>query len=69
MIDDGHELWRIAEVRCVMVSCCSGAELQVRRGDEVLLRELYPAKHDLFQRARELRSEYERAWGNADRRQ
>jgi hypothetical protein len=39
---------------CVMVSCCAGAELQVRRGDEIVLRELYPDKSTLYERAREL---------------
>jgi len=40
-----------------MVSCCSGAELQVvRLSDEaIVLRELYPTKSDLYERARELR--------------
>ena len=47
--DDGERL-------CVMVSCCSGAELQVRRGDAILLRELYPDKPALYERARELKA-------------
>jgi len=38
-----------------MVSCCSGAELQLRRNGEIVLRELYPLKSDLYERARELR--------------
>jgi hypothetical protein len=42
-----------------MISCCSGAELQVRRNDEMLVRELYPTKSDLYERARELRTQYE----------
>jgi hypothetical protein len=42
-----------------MISCCSGAELQVRRGDAIVLRELYPTKSDLYERARDLRREYE----------
>ena len=47
-----------------MVSCCSGAELQIRKildtpGDEeIVLRELYPTKSDLYERARELAAEY-----------
>jgi len=47
-----------------MVSCCSGAELQIRkslpeqRDEEIVLRELYPTKSDLYERARELSSEY-----------
>jgi hypothetical protein len=47
--DDGEKL-------CVMVSCCAGAELQVRRGEAVLLRELYPDKPTLYERARELKA-------------
>jgi hypothetical protein len=52
-------LWRArdehGEQECVMISCCSGAELQVRRGEDILLRELYPDKPTLYDRARELR--------------
>jgi hypothetical protein len=44
-----------------MISCCSGAELQVRRNDEMLVRELYPTKSDLYERARDLETEYEEA--------
>jgi hypothetical protein len=58
--DDQRELWRTGEIACVMISCCSGAELQVRRADEIVLRELYPTKSDLYERARDLRAEYER---------
>ena len=49
---------------CVMVSCCSGAELQVRKisdvpdDEEIVLRELYPTKSDLDERARELAGVY-----------
>lgn len=42
-----------------MVSCCTGAELQVRRGADVVLRELYPTRSDLYERARDIRREYE----------
>ena len=46
-----------------MVSCCSGAELQVRKNaaaddEEIVLRELYPTKSDLYERARELADQY-----------
>jgi hypothetical protein len=47
-----------------MVSCCAGAELQLRRSadssgdEEIVLRELYPMKSDLYERARELQAEY-----------
>jgi len=60
MTDDFRELWRLGQITCVMVSCCSGAELQVRQNDELLLRELYPTKSDLYERALELKAEYER---------
>ena len=51
-----------------MVSCCDGAELQMVRsngdGDEqILLRELYPDKSTLYERARELQSEAEQGTG------
>jgi hypothetical protein len=52
-------LWRVrdeqGERECVMISCCSGAELQLRRGEEILLRELYPDKRTLYERAAQLR--------------
>jgi hypothetical protein len=55
-------LWREGDEQgdeeCVMISCCSGAELQVRRGEEILLRELYPDKSTLYDRARELRADF-----------
>ena len=62
-MNDERELWRIGNVVCVMISCCSGAELQVRelRDDDeagTLLRELYPLKSDLYERARMLEAEY-----------
>jgi hypothetical protein len=45
---------------CVMVSCCGGAELQVVRtahGDEeIILRELYPDRSSVYERARELQT-------------
>jgi hypothetical protein len=64
MKSDERELWRIGSVACLMISCCAGAELQVRRrdgsrDDEIVLRELYPTKSDLYDRARALRAEYE----------
>jgi hypothetical protein len=54
VIDEERELWRLGDVACVMITCCSGAELQLRRDDAVLVRELYPMKTDLYDRAREL---------------
>jgi hypothetical protein len=43
-----------------MMSCCSGAELQVVQTstEEIVLRELYPTKSDLYERARQLAAEY-----------
>jgi hypothetical protein len=64
MIDEERQLWRVGDVECVMISCCTGAELQLRRigpDSEILVRELYPAKADLYERARDLKSEHERA--------
>ena len=55
---DETVLWHLDEepdMTCVMVSCCSGAELQVRRGADIVLRELYPDKSTLYDRARQLR--------------
>ena len=68
-----ERLWRLADgtraLECVMISCCNGAELQVRaapvEGDrpaadvEIVLRELYPTKSDLYERARALETEYQ----------
>jgi hypothetical protein len=57
--DEQRTLWQTADVECLMLSCCSGAELQIRRPEgEILLRELYPTKSDLFERARALAIEY-----------
>jgi hypothetical protein len=66
--DEERRLWMIGDLECVMISCCSGAELQVRRihaspegidDGAILLRELYPTKSDLYERARDLRLEHE----------
>ena len=62
--DEERQLWQHGPFSCVMVSCCSGAELQIRKisqdsnDEEIVLRELYPTKSDLYERARELASEY-----------
>jgi hypothetical protein len=62
--DEERQLWRQGRFSCVMVSCCSGAELQIRKStsvpndEDIVLRELYPTKSDLFERARELAGEY-----------
>jgi hypothetical protein len=62
---DHYVLWEISTgsstTSCVMVSCCAGAELQIVRAadgdEEVILRELYPDRDSLYERARELRDE------------
>jgi hypothetical protein len=62
---DHHVLWEVSSgdttTSCVMVSCCAGAELQIVRstdGDEcIVLRELYPDRSSLYERARELQTE------------
>jgi hypothetical protein len=58
MNNDERVLWQVDDACCVMLSCCAGAELQIRQGDAVLLRELYPTKSDLYDRARGLEAEY-----------
>jgi hypothetical protein len=63
VINDERELWRVKDVACVMVSCCSGAELQLRRSGDIILRELYPMKSDLHERANELRSTWQSEMG------
>ena len=66
-MSDHHVLWEVsgedATTSCIMVSCCSGAELRIVRtrsgDDDVVLRELYPDRSSLYERARELRAEWE----------
>ena len=60
MNDEERQLWRVGDFECVMISCCAGAELQMRRGGEIVLREIYPMKTDLYERARDLKQEHER---------
>jgi hypothetical protein len=67
MDQDERRLWTVADIECVMISCCTGAELQVRRGEEILVRELYPMKSDLYERARELSKTYEDRRESKDR--
>ena len=66
MIDEERQLWRIGDLECVMISRCSGAELQIRRPETIVLRELYPTKSDLYERARDLKAEYDRATSRKD---
>jgi len=70
--DEERVLWRSDRVECVMISCCSGAELQIRKrvlspseDAEIVLRELYPTKSDLYERANGLRTEFGAATGEA----
>ena len=64
MNDEERQLWRIGDLECVMISCCTGAELQMRRAGEIVLREMYPMKSDLYERARELKREHEGVAGS-----
>jgi hypothetical protein len=68
-IGDERQLWQVGTFSCVMISCCAGAELQVRASRtaaqrdadhdfDIVLRELYPTKSDLYERSRALESEY-----------
>ena len=66
MNQDERELWRLGDLECVMISCCTGAELQVRQGDAVVLRELYPTKSDLYERANDLKREYDSTTEHTD---
>ena len=59
MTDEERQLWQTDGVECMMISCCSGAELQLRRDGTTVLRELYPTKSDLYERARLLKAEVE----------
>jgi hypothetical protein len=66
--DEERVLWAHGNIECVLISCCAGAELQLRRvvergahlqpDFEILVRELYPTKSDLYERARDLESEW-----------
>lgn len=66
-MDEGERvLWEQRDgdrrVVCVMRSCCAGAELQVRvaggsEDENITLREMYPTKSDLYERARQLAQE------------
>jgi hypothetical protein len=74
VLSDEHLLWKKDAIECVMISCCAGAELQLRRvrtgvaathatsagsaDFEIVLRELYPTKSDLYERSRALALEY-----------
>ena len=58
-------LWRDAgdpDVIAVMLRCCAGPELQIRRGTQLLLSELLTTAAAVVARAEELRG---RSFGNA----
>jgi hypothetical protein len=65
-VRDNYLLWEVPAgdltTACIMVSCCGGAELQIvrtRHGDEeIVLRELYPDRGSVYERARELQAEW-----------
>jgi hypothetical protein len=57
MNDEERQLWQIGRIECVMVSCCSGAELQIRKDGEITWRELYPMKSDLYDCAQQIKSQ------------
>lgn len=66
MVAPDHQLlWRLctpeSSVHCLMLTCCSGAELQVVKDESIVVRELYPDKSDLHERARQLKADFERA--------
>jgi hypothetical protein len=73
MNKDHQILWEMANgdttTMCVMVSCCGGAELQVVRAahgdEEIVLRELYPDRSSVYERARELQDEVRMGGGPA----
>ena len=46
------------DVICVMLRCCAGPELQVRRGGDVLRSEIFATVPDVRARAEQLRGEH-----------
>jgi hypothetical protein len=59
MTNISEVLWVHGNLECAMISCCAGAELQLRQipddsspDREIVLRELYPSKSDLYERSR-----------------
>ena len=45
-------------VICVMLWCCAGPELQVRRGDDVVVNEFFSSRELVYERAEALRAEF-----------
>ena len=46
------------DVICVMLRCCAGPELQVRRGTQVLRSEIFPKVSAVRERAEDLRGNF-----------
>lgn len=46
------------QVICVLLRCCAGPELQVRRGRDVLRSEIYATVPEVRARAEQLRAEH-----------
>ena len=46
-----------SEMICVMLRCCAGPELQVRRGSDVLLAEIFTTPTGVRKRAKQLLEE------------
>jgi hypothetical protein len=67
MNDEERQLWRVGDLECLMISCCAGAELQIRDASGIVLREMYPMKSDLYERARDLKQEHEKESNRRDR--
>ena len=46
------------DVICVMLRCCAGPELQLRRGTDVLRSEIFPTATAVRERAEDLRGNF-----------
>jgi hypothetical protein len=58
-------IWRDASdstIMCVMLWCCAGPELQIRRGDEIVVDEFFSTRDLVYERAEQLRVE---GWTNS----
>ncbi len=63
MTGDERLLWwfsaPVDDVRCVAVPGCGAVELRVTRGDQTSVREVFPDHSTLYERARQLRVEFD----------
>jgi hypothetical protein len=53
-------IWRDTSdptIMCVMLWCCAGPELQIRRGDEIVVDEFFATRDLVYERAEQLRVE------------